>query len=133
MSDRKVMLVVAGHARDAADCRQLLDMLGLALPKPRRAPGRPTVDHGHGDHRTYIKGCRCTRCREAMRVRAVEKRAAWRSAPSAADRAGHGKLSTYKNYGCRCEPCKAANTEATRAGRAARREKAALAETGGAR
>lgn len=131
MTDRKVLLVVASHSRDAADCRQLLDMLGLR-PKPKRSPGRPRVDHGHGDHRTYIKGCRCADCREAMRVRAAEKRAAWRSDPAAAARAGHGKLSTYKNYGCRCEPCTAANTEATRAQRAARRGQA-LAETGGAR
>jgi hypothetical protein len=132
MSTRKVLLVVAEHAHNAADCRRLLDMLGL-LPKPTKKRGRPPVDHGHGDHRTYLKGCRCDNCREAMRINAAEKRAHYRGDQDRADRAGHGKYTTYRNYGCRCAPCKAANTEETRMRRARLREQAAVAETAGAR
>ncbi len=32
----------------------------------------------------------------------------------------HGKYTTYVNWGCRCEPCKLANTEAGRAFREGR-------------
>lgn len=51
--------------------------------------------------------------------------------PEAADRAGHGNASTYQNYGCRCRPCTEANTAKSLAYKARRRERAALAETGG--
>ncbi|WP_406444434.1 hypothetical protein OHB14_36430 [Streptomyces sp. NBC_01613] len=132
MSARKVVLVVADHARDAAECRQFLAMLGLALPTPKRKPGRPPVDHGHGDHRTYQKGCRCDDCREALRQYHAELRAKWRQDPSSADRAGHGKSTTYRNHACRCTKCTEANRVATNEYRARRRQRAALAETGGA-
>ncbi|KMS79065.1 hypothetical protein ACH49_13470 [Streptomyces leeuwenhoekii] len=121
MTTRKAMLTVASHAQDADDCRHLLDMLGLAPAKKR----------GHGDYRTYLKGCRCDACREAMRVYKVERRAEWRRDPSAADRVGHGKRTTYSEYGCRCAPCTAANTEGTRQQRARRRQRSALGQTGG--
>jgi hypothetical protein len=132
MSARKVLLVVADHARDADDCRQLLDMLGLTPSRPKRRRGRPPVDHGHGDYRTYAKGCRCDDCREAQRVKCAEAREARALNPAAADRAGHGKASTYKNYGCRCHACSTANTADVNAYRARRRRKRAFAETGGA-
>lgn len=122
---RKAALAVAGQARDADDCRLLLDMLGIAPPRPKRRRGRPPVDHGHGDHRTYNKGCRCDACREAHRVHMVDRRAAWATDPSAADRAGHGKRSTYRNYHCRCEPCTTANTADVTAYRARRRTRMA--------
>lgn len=128
---RKAMLIVASCARDVAECRELLAMLGLAAPERKRKPGRPSVDHGHGDHRTYNKGCRCGDCREAFRLYCVEARARWRADPSSADRAGHGKPSTYKNYGCRCASCTAANTADVNAYKARRRQRVALAETGG--
>ncbi|MGW1615733.1 hypothetical protein ACWCQZ_41055 [Streptomyces sp. NPDC002285] len=131
MSARNVLLAVAARSRDADDCRQLLDMLGIALPKPKRRPGRPSVDHGHGDHRTYHKGCRCDGCREAFRVYAAGLRAKWRADPSSADRAGHGKSTTYRNHACRCDACREANRIAINEYRARRRERAALAETGG--
>jgi hypothetical protein len=127
------MLVVADRARDADDCRLLLAMLGLAAPEPKRRKGRPPVDHGHGDYRTYGKGCRCAECREAQRVRGIEQRAKWAQNPEAADRAGHGKPSTYKNYRCRCEQCSKANSADVAAFRRRKSRAEALAGTGGAR
>ncbi|MFE5628441.1 hypothetical protein [Streptomyces sp. NPDC056543] len=47
----------------------------------------------------------CTACKQAHtadQTRRNERRAA---DPTAADRAGHGKASTYVNYACRCTPC----------------------------
>lgn len=129
---RKAMLTVAAHARNADDCRQLLAALGITPPQPKRKPGRPAVDHGHGDHRTYQKGCRCDACRDAARLHHIAMRAKWKADPASADRAGHGKASTYKNHGCRCEACTAANTADVKAYKARRRQRAALAETGGA-
>ncbi|MEV8396334.1 hypothetical protein [Streptomyces niveus] len=101
-------------------------MLGIVGPRPKRRPGRPPVDHGHGDYRTYLKGCRCDDCREAQRLRGIAQRARWSQDPSAADRAGHGKPSTYKNYKCRCQPCSKANSADVAAFRARRRAAAAL-------
>jgi len=129
---RKAARTVANRSRDAAECRGLLEMLGLLAEltpaAPKRKPGRPAVDHGHGDHRTYTKGCRCADCREAHRVHMAARRAVWATDPSAADRAGHGKKSTYRNYHCRCEPCTTANTADVTAYRARRR--ARMAEVG---
>ncbi|MER7813858.1 hypothetical protein [Streptomyces sp. NPDC096153] len=133
---RKAAIAVAGRATNPADCRRLLDMLGLLAelrPAPAAAPtttrrpnrkgghGRPPVDRGHGDYRTYIKGCRCDDCREDHRAHHAELRAARAKDPAAADRAGHGKTSTYKNYGCRCAACSKANTANVKAFRARRR------------
>lgn len=129
---RKATLTVASYASDAAECRDLLDMLGITPQRPKRRPGRPSVDHGHGDHRTYQKGCRCDDCREALRKYHEGLRAKWRSDPSSADRAGHGKSTTYRNHACRCDACREANRIATNEFRARRRERAALAELGGA-
>lgn len=134
MSDtRRAMLTIAAHAKDADDCRQLLAMLGITRPKPKRKPGRPSVDHGHGDHRTYAKGCRCDACRDANRLHCAGLRAKWKTDPANADRAGHGKPSTYKNHGCRCDKCTAANTADVLAYKRRRRQREALAEVGGAR
>lgn len=130
----KAARTVAGRSRDADDCRQLLAMLGILAelkPSTPKRRGRPPVDHGHGDHRTYTKGCRCADCREAHRVHMVARRAALATDPAAADRAGHGNKSTYRNYHCRCQPCTTANTADVTAYRARRRERA-LAESGGA-
>ncbi|HET6636700.1 MAG TPA: hypothetical protein VFH77_16915 [Streptomyces sp.] len=87
-------------------------------------PGRPPVDRGHGHRLTYSKGCRCQQCREANTAQCAEMRSRRVADPARADRAGHGKPSTYQNHGCRCEPCTAANTEKGRRQRAARRAKA---------
>lgn len=124
---RKAALAVAAHATGPDDCRILLDMLGLLAqpPMPKRKPGRPRIDHGHGDYRTYGKGCRCADCREAHRVRCAKQRAARAKNPAAADRAGHGKASTYKNYKCRCTACSKANTARVVAYKARRRKRVA--------
>ncbi|GGV80392.1 WhiB family transcriptional regulator [Streptomyces thermoviolaceus] len=94
-----------------------------ARPAPRRG-GRARVDNGHGDHRTYMKGCRCDDCRKAK----AAYMATWRNSrlgdAAGADRAGHGKQSTYMNYGCRCQRCKAANAAAQRERRTRRRAEA---------
>ncbi|MFD3516286.1 hypothetical protein [Streptomyces sp. NPDC058657] len=65
----------------------------------------------HGASR-YNSGCRCTTCRagHAQRIRAAIARRA--QDPAAADRAGHGKATTYNNYACRCTPCTRAQTAA---------------------
>ncbi|MFJ7417933.1 hypothetical protein ACIQXD_04890 [Streptomyces uncialis] len=126
---RKAALAVADRARDADDCRLLLAMLGVAQPPPKaKRRGRPPVDHGHGHHTTYFKGCRCADCREAYRVHAAAYRSKWQADPASADRAGHGKLSTYRNHGCRCDRCREANRVAVNRYRARRRQRAAAAE-----
>jgi hypothetical protein len=78
----------------------------------------------HGHVNTYKSGCRCASCREANRVyqAAVTKRRS--SDPALADRAGHGKPSTYANYACRCTACRAAANQAQRERRARRKERA---------
>jgi len=129
---RKAMLTVAAHAKNADDCRQLLAMLGIdsAAAKPKR--GRPRGEYGHGHPSKYAQGCRCTECRaaNAERQRVQQRRRV--GDPEAADRAGHGNASTYQNYGCRCRPCTEANTAKSLAYKARRRERAALAKSGGA-
>lgn len=123
----RARLTVAAHATSPADCRELLDMLGLTrAPGPKRV-GRPPVERGHGDYRTYRKGCRCTACRADHRRQSSEDRRERAKDPAAADRAGHGSPSTYKNYACRCEPCTTAHTAYLAAGRARRRERVTLA------
>lgn len=129
---RRAMLAVAAHAHDAAECRELLGMLGIIPQKSKRRPGRPSANCGHGDHRAYQKGCRCDDCRNAYRLYAASLRAKWQDDPTSADRAGHGKASTYRNHGCRCTKCTEANRADCAARRDRRRERAALTETGGA-
>jgi phage FluMu protein Com len=74
----------------------------------------------HGKPATYKGGCRCPKCREANRVyqAAANKRRA--ADPALADRAGHGRYSTYINYACRCPACRAANSRRLRNQRALR-------------
>lgn len=121
---RRAAIAVADRAKNADDCRQLLEALGLVEPQPKRR-GRPPVDHGHGHPATYQKGCRCDDCREANRNRCAEDRKARTGDPAAADRAGHGKASTYRNYNCRCSKCSKANTANVNAYRARKRQGAA--------
>ena len=127
---RRAALTVADHAQDASDCRELLTMLGLFQPKPKR--GRPRGEYGHGHPTKYTQGCRCPKCRAAHAERHQKQQRRRMSDPVAADRAGHGKASTYQNYGCRCRPCTEANTAKSLAYKARRRERQALAEAGGA-
>lgn len=97
---------------------ELMMSLGLEPSTPKRLAAE------HGDHRSYLNGCRCAECREACRLYQAAWRAEKRQDPSNADRAGHGKKSTYRNYACRCDACRAANTADVAAYRARRRERA---------
>ena len=107
---------------DAYD--DLMVSLGLEPSTPKNLPAE------HGDVRRYRQGCRCDACREANRLYHAEWRATSRRDPSRADRAGHGKPNTYRQYGCRCDACRAANSADVAAWRARRRERA---ESGGVR
>ncbi|MBC2903195.1 hypothetical protein [Streptomyces cupreus] len=61
---QRATLYVASQARDAADCRQLLDVLGL-LPK------HVVAEHGM---RGYRQGCRCPLCRKANTERTYRQK-----------------------------------------------------------
>lgn len=68
-------------------------------------PGNPT----HGIASTYrspIYKCRCVPCTAANRARQYSENES-RTARLLADPslAPHGKVSTYRNWGCRCAPC----------------------------
>lgn len=119
--------VVAAASRDADDCRELLLMLGL-IEKPKRKRGRPRIERDHGDPRKYKQGCRCEKCQAANTAKYRTWRNEGRTEPARADRAGHGKASTYKNHGCRCDLCRAAHSEHMKIYMAARRR--AKEETG---
>lgn len=103
-------VVVAEHSGDAADCRALLDALGL-LTATRRHTG-PAFPHGHV--RGYWRGCRCAACTAAVGAYQRMYRDRLRADPAAADRAGHGRTLTYRAYGCRCDRCRAAQARARR-------------------
>lgn len=62
----------------------------------------------------YRRKCRCAECRKANTNAQNRRKAARLADPTAADRAGHGKYTTYINYGCRCALCKQAQSEANR-------------------
>lgn len=64
----------------------------------------------HGRAATYKSGCRCASCREANRLYQNAANARRRQDPTGADRARHGKRSTYINYACRCSDCRSAHT-----------------------
>ncbi|RSS92501.1 hypothetical protein EF919_18385 [Streptomyces sp. WAC02707] len=68
----------------------------------------------HGHVNAYKSGCRCDACREANRVYQAASNKRRAADPALADRAGHGRASTYINYACRCDACKAANSQRLR-------------------
>jgi len=80
-----------------------------ASPKP--------ITHGLTGYR---RGCRCDKCRSTHNAAQRRAKARRIADPTGADRAGHGKATTYDNYGCRCESCKEAKSERNRANRLAR-------------
>ncbi|MFB7738273.1 hypothetical protein ACFC08_28570 [Streptomyces sp. NPDC056112] len=71
---------------------------------------RQPVPIPHGRIGGYRRGCRCPQCRQANTAAVTRSKAKRAKDPTAADRAGHGKATTYGNYGCRCAPCKAAQS-----------------------
>jgi hypothetical protein len=105
---RQAALYTVLHGQTVDERRQLLEMLGLipAKPRPKRKPGRQAGTYEHGHPAKYRQGCRCDACRAGVTAAYRAWRAQARQDPTAADRAGHGKYTTYRNHGCRCVPCR---------------------------
>lgn len=67
----------------------------------------------HGDPHAYAAGCPCRRCLDAHRDYNRELRhrryaaREWVNGRLVAVQVGlrHGRVSTYNNWGCRCDPC----------------------------
>lgn len=61
----------------------------------------------------YVSGCRCIACKQvaAERTKRLRHERLTRPIPATVK---HGTYSTYMNWGCRCEPCKAAGSAANR-------------------
>ena len=78
----------------------------------------------HGTRSGYQSGCRCDECRTALKIYARERRqqnGGTNGKRTDLPESRHGVNSTYMNYGCRCESCKAVNSEAQRAERERRK------------
>lgn len=72
---------------------------------PRKMPS-------HGTYARYQQGCRCDHCRQANALAmAMFKEARLKKFQANPDMVEHGTLSAYKNYNCRCEPCRLAHVE----------------------
>ena len=82
---------------------------------PRRG-----VDAEHGTASRYWAGCRCAPCRAANAALHHEGRERRRRALATAP-VTHASASTYRNWGCRCEPCHQAALAGAALARAARR------------
>lgn len=91
----------------------------LALCTRHYVPRKP-LSHGYAG---YQRGCRCADCNSGHTRYEARKRAERRADPARADRAGHGKATTYNNYGCRCPACKDAQSAKNAAYRQARKER----------
>ena len=89
---------------------------------------RRGVSAEHGTPSRYDAGCRCAACRAANTARYHESTELRRRALASAA-VPHGSASTYRNWGCRCEPCHQAalaRGALARAARRARRQQQAL-------
>jgi hypothetical protein len=85
----------------------------------------------HGTKRRYDQGCRgatgCPACKTAHRVYCADRRELRRqNMPSYV----HGTANGYKNYGCHCPECTAANTADCRPRVRAHRERNATSNQG---
>lgn len=89
--------------------------------------------HPYDEANTYLRSGGGRGCRACHREAARAQRQRKTFDPVVAERAGHGKASTYRYHGCRCRECRAANSADVAAYRARRRERDALAEIGGPR
>ena len=71
-------------------------------------PGSPT--HGIAStYRSTVYACRCQPCRDANA--ALQRKQVTRRAAVVSDaEVQHGSVSTYINWGCRCDECKAAHS-----------------------
>lgn len=74
----------------------------------------PAASAHEPSYSKYTAGCRCAGCREANRLYHAGARARRRGNALLADRAGHGNASTYANYACRCNDCRAAHAKRMR-------------------
>ena len=74
----------------------------------------------HGTSSRYWAGCRCAACRAVNAALHHEGRER-RSRALATATVAHGSASTYRNWGCRCEPCHQAALAGAALARAARR------------
>ena len=90
-------------------------------------PGLPKNYSGHGTRLGHSDQCACRQCRRQTEKRlAREERMLIRKGRSMGvnvdlarmETVHHGSRSTYINLGCRCAPCKAANTAYIRQHRA---------------
>jgi len=89
---------------------------------------RRGVSAEHGTPSRYDAGCRCAACRAANTARYHESSELRRRALASAA-VPHGSASTYRNWGCPCEPCHQAalaRGALARAARRARRQQQAL-------
>jgi hypothetical protein len=89
---------------------------------------RRGVNADHGTSSRYDAGCRCAACRAANTARYHESTELRRRTLASAA-VTHGSASTYRNWGCRCEPCHQAalaRAALARAARRARRQQQAL-------
>lgn len=67
----------------------------------------------HGERGCYTNhGCRRPECREANRVYLKEQRERRKREGLAPDDPRHGSDNGYVNWGCRCDPCGLAHSEA---------------------
>jgi hypothetical protein len=89
---------------------------------------RRGVSAEHGTPSRYDAGCRCAACRAANTARYHESTELRRRALASAA-VPHGSASTYRNWGCHCEPCHQAalaRGALAQAARRARRQQQAL-------
>jgi hypothetical protein len=77
--------------------------------------GQPHMVGRPRSYTTYNRGCRCDDCREAWRIKYHQMHAI-RAAQSATGHPDGRPVSytTYRNWGCRCEGCRAAHVEKLR-------------------
>ena len=81
---------------------------------------RRGVNADHGTSSRYDARCRCAACRAANTARYHESTET-RCRALAGAAVPHGSASTYRNWGCRCEPCHQAALARAALARAARR------------
>lgn len=78
------------------------------------------TDSRHGTVERYWKKCRCGSCKGAYNTyqRVQRKsRSARRGGTTPDPLLPHGRVSTYSNWGCRCDRCTEAATSAVRESR----------------
>lgn len=90
--------------------RQMSERLGLPTNTVRKACREMGIvaalpEHPHGSDRRYVTGCRCVECVSGN----TERKGRWLRERRSED-APHGTPSGYRNWGCRCTPCREAGS-----------------------